>query len=351
MTLPIRTRLPFLALHTGDKDQGYTAMAAWVYADPSIAGSVIQAVGDDFYKLLTSSTEAVRERMLQSKVWKAASKAALKPATRSADAEVDPAKVAPYFDAISQAYDAEIRAEFRARTGVDLETVWDMAGATLGHQPLEPFLESLHADWEDQMWSVDTVESDLEMLYSPFFQPAKSADFYSRHRIAIRSLILRTETTTLFGVRNTKEIDLAIQKFIEQKKPGWVMSETMLHLHDKEPDQKLEMVNGYDFEVRCAEIIRESGHQVEVTTASSDKGVDLIVETQDYRIAVQCKLLSKPAGIKAVQEVVAGAKHYKVDFGMVVCDAGFTQAAEDLAASNGVVLANTRAIRRLDVLF
>ena len=326
-------------------------MTAWIYADPSIAAAIIPVIGDVDYKAVDVSTATVRARIFDSKVWKKAAKVAMTPARGRVEASVDATKVTPFFQEISQAYDTEIRNEFKVRTGVELEVVWDTAGAILGQPSLDNFLASIYADLDDKMVSDDTVKTDFELLYSPFYYPARAADFYSRNRLALRSLILRTETKTLFGARNTREIDSAILKFIEQKNPGWIMSETILHLHDTETDHKLETVNGYDFEIRCAEIIRAGGHKVEVTAASSDKGVDLIVETQDYRVAVQCKLLSKPAGIKAVQEVVAGAKHYKADYGMVVCDAGFTQAAEDLAASNGVVLANTRSIRQLDVLF
>lgn len=338
-------------LKKGDKYARYQDIAAWVYRDPSIVAAVLAVIGEHDYDVVEPSVESVRQSVQASLLWQEATRKAVVPATDSAEGEVDPEQVAPYYDPLRCLYARLIEAEFQARTGVALVDVWDTSGVILGLKPINEFLDSLHVDDEDQMWSYDTVRDIFDVLYEPFFGPAKAADFYSRNRLAIRSLVLRTETQTLFGVRNVQEIDLALHKFIEQKRPGFVLSEALLYLHDTDTERSEAPTSGQDFEIRCAEIIRSAGHKVEVTQASSDKGVDLLVETADYRIAVQCKFLNKPAGIKAVQEIVAGAKHYKADYGMVVCDAGFTQAAEDLAVSNGVVLANTKAILRLDALF
>ena len=340
-------------LEAADPDLRYRDLTAWIYTDPSIVAAAMPAIGEDIYTVVRSSAATVREGLHASALWKEAAKKAVTPATRKAEGKVDPTKVAPYYERFCALAHALVETEFKKQTRISLDDIWNTTDVIFALGSPSEFIDSLRVDDEDQMWSIDNIRELFEVLYEPFFEPAKAADFYSRSRLAIRSLVARTETKTLFGVRNTKEIDLAVYKLIEQKHPGWGyrMSPVILYLHDTDTDRSKNVVNGHDFELHCAEIIRSAGHKVEITQASADKGVDLLVETHEYRIAVQCKMLNKPAGIKAVQEVVAGAKHYKADYGVVVCDAGFTQAAEDLAASNGVALANTRSIQRLDALF
>lgn len=98
-------------------------------------------------------------------------------------------------------------------------------------------------------------------------------------------------------------------------------------------------MTGYDYEhAVAAYLLRNGFHDVEVTKASGDYGVDIIAEKDFLKYAVQCKYYSNPVGIAAVQEVAAGRSMYGCTVAMVVTNSTFTPAAENLAKANGVVL-------------
>lgn len=77
-------------------------------------------------------------------------------------------------------------------------------------------------------------------------------------------------------------------------------------------------MDGVDFEHYIAARLRAAGYTVEITRATGDFGVDIIATKSGNRIAVQCKRYGKPIGVKAVQEVVAGARHHNCSETMVV---------------------------------
>ncbi len=95
---------------------------------------------------------------------------------------------------------------------------------------------------------------------------------------------------------------------------------------------------GADFEKAISNALKQNGFQIEQTPSGPDYGVDLIAEKNGLRIAIQCKDHNNLIGIKAVQEVIAGAKHFGCDGGVVISTSEFTRAAADLANSNSVGL-------------
>src|SRR5215208_6946501 len=97
-------------------------------------------------------------------------------------------------------------------------------------------------------------------------------------------------------------------------------------------------MSGSQFELFVTGLFRAMGHNTRVLGGSGDQGVDLIVEYQGERVAVQCKNYAKPVGNKPVQEVYTGAKHHRCQQAWVVAPAGFTNGASELARSVGVKL-------------
>ena len=95
---------------------------------------------------------------------------------------------------------------------------------------------------------------------------------------------------------------------------------------------------GADFEKEIAGILQDAGFAAEILPTGADYGVDILAEKDALRIAVQCKSYQSLIGIKAVQEVLGGIKHYGCDGGVVVTTSGFTRAAVELGNSNGVGL-------------
>jgi restriction system protein len=105
-----------------------------------------------------------------------------------------------------------------------------------------------------------------------------------------------------------------------------------------------------EFETFCAETLQRAGWDARVTMQSRDQGIDVIAEKMGRRIVLQCKLYARPVGNKAVQEVAAGRAHERADLGAVVTNHRFTLAAEQLAATNGVLLLHYRDLPSIDQL-
>jgi HJR/Mrr/RecB family endonuclease len=105
-----------------------------------------------------------------------------------------------------------------------------------------------------------------------------------------------------------------------------------------------------EFELFCAEKLRQAGWDAYATRRGRDQGVDVIAEKAGVRIVLQCKLYSGPVGNKAVQEVVAGRAHEQANHGAVVTNSTYTPAAEQLASTNGVLLLHYADLSKLEDL-
>jgi Restriction endonuclease len=103
-----------------------------------------------------------------------------------------------------------------------------------------------------------------------------------------------------------------------------------------------------EFEIFCKEELERSGWNAQVTMQGRDQGVDVIGEKDGRRVVLQCKLYARPVGNKSVQEATAARAHEKADFAIVVSNNRYTAAAEELAATNGVLLLHYRDLQRLD---
>lgn len=107
-----------------------------------------------------------------------------------------------------------------------------------------------------------------------------------------------------------------------------------------------------EFEAYCADELRRAGWDARVTMQSRDQGVDVIAEKNQMRVVLQCKLYASPVGNKAVQEAAAGKAHEHAHYGIVVSNNRYTSAAEQLAATNGVLLLHYRDLQDLEnILF
>jgi len=75
----------------------------------------------------------------------------------------------------------------------------------------------------------------------------------------------------------------------------------------KRKPSELDLMEGRDFEIFCAELLRKRGFlEVEVTKGSGDYGIDILAEKDGVTYAIQCKRYGAPVGVKAIQEAYAG---------------------------------------------
>ncbi|MBS7303275.1 MAG: restriction endonuclease [Lachnospiraceae bacterium] len=102
---------------------------------------------------------------------------------------------------------------------------------------------------------------------------------------------------------------------------------------------KLDEIEGHDFEYYCAELLKKRGFiDVSVTKGSGDYGVDVLAEKEGVTYAIQCKAYSAPVGVKAVQEAYAGREFYDRMVGAVLTNQYFTKPAVEVAKKLKILL-------------
>jgi len=110
------------------------------------------------------------------------------------------------------------------------------------------------------------------------------------------------------------------------------IEENILHKIDNE-------INGYEFEKITKELLLKNGfHDVVVTQASNDFGVDVLAVKDEIKYAIQCKKYASNVGVKAVQEVIASKSMHNCHVAVVLTNNYFTKSAEKLAEKNNVLL-------------
>lgn len=110
-------------------------------------------------------------------------------------------------------------------------------------------------------------------------------------------------------------------------------------------------IDGFEFEIWCAEKIQSQGWSVEATPKSGDQGVDIVVRRGKTTVAVQCKRYQNPVGNSAVQEIHAGRTYVGANAAIVIATGGFTKSAQSLAAVSKVHLMDASDISKFSELF
>lgn len=101
----------------------------------------------------------------------------------------------------------------------------------------------------------------------------------------------------------------------------------------------LDDMEGHEFELYCADLLRKRGFQeVIVTKGSGDFGIDILAERDGISYGIQCKHYTTPIGVKAVQEVYAGRDYYDCMIGVVMSNQYFTGPAVEAAKKLKIVL-------------
>ena len=112
-------------------------------------------------------------------------------------------------------------------------------------------------------------------------------------------------------------------------------------------DQDWNKMKGRRFEEFLADVFEVWGYQVQLTKASGDHGVDLIVEGRGMKIAIQAKRWKGGVDNKAIQEVYLGKDIYRCDCCVVITSSRFTRAARKAAKVANCVLLSGRDIPAL----
>ncbi len=102
---------------------------------------------------------------------------------------------------------------------------------------------------------------------------------------------------------------------------------------------KMDELNGHDFEFFCADLLRGQGFiDVEVTRGSGDFGVDILAEKDGVTYAIQCKRYHAPVGVEAVLRTYGGQAYYERMVGVVMTNQYFTSPAVEAAKKLRILL-------------
>lgn len=107
------------------------------------------------------------------------------------------------------------------------------------------------------------------------------------------------------------------------------------------------MLRGTPFEKFLASVFEHLGYNVRHVGTSGDQGVDLILEKDEVRIAVQAKGYAENVNNAAVQQVHAGMKYHKCQRCVVVTNSCFTSSAVELAARVNCTLVDGANLKSL----
>ncbi len=103
--------------------------------------------------------------------------------------------------------------------------------------------------------------------------------------------------------------------------------------------EKIDFMEGHQFEYWCADLLRKIGFQdVEVTRGSGDQGVDILAVKGGIKYAIQCKCYSSDLGNKPIQEINTGKMIYRCQIGAVMTNRHFTAGGKEAAEATGVLL-------------
>lgn len=103
--------------------------------------------------------------------------------------------------------------------------------------------------------------------------------------------------------------------------------------------KEIDLMEGYEFEQYCANLLEEHGFQeVEVTKGSGDFGVDVLAQREGISYAIQCKRYDGPVGVHAIQEIYAGRDYYDCMVGVVMTNQYFTAPAVEVAQKLKILL-------------
>jgi HJR/Mrr/RecB family endonuclease len=99
-----------------------------------------------------------------------------------------------------------------------------------------------------------------------------------------------------------------------------------------------ESLNGYEFELATAEVLKLFQFNPIVTKGSADGGVDIEVIRNGMQGVVQCKAHAMPVGPHVIRDLFGVMNHEGCSFGIIVSRSGFTTGAHDFAKGKSLFL-------------
>ncbi len=110
------------------------------------------------------------------------------------------------------------------------------------------------------------------------------------------------------------------------------------------------LLNGYEFEIEVALLLERRGYKVRRTRGSADNGVDIYIENENGRCAVQCKAHASAVGPAPLRELFGAMNSEGIEKGAFVSLSGFTNGARDFARNKQIELFDVADLIRMSSL-
>lgn len=102
--------------------------------------------------------------------------------------------------------------------------------------------------------------------------------------------------------------------------------------------KRLRAMSGMEFERFVANVFQQQGYTAELTGASGDHGIDILLRKGGYVVAVQCKQWDNAIGEPILREFYGAMVNAGVNTGFVVTSSHFTAQAETFAQNKPIKL-------------
>ncbi|MBN2182729.1 MAG: restriction endonuclease [Sedimentisphaerales bacterium] len=123
--------------------------------------------------------------------------------------------------------------------------------------------------------------------------------------------------------------------------------EEAISRYEKTQDTYWKSLRGIKLEKAIAELYNKIGYSVQMTKASGDEGIDLILSKKDETIVVQCKGHEKPIGVGVVRDLYGSMMHYGANKAILVCPAGFTKGVVQFMTNKPIQLISADDLIRI----
>ncbi|MFC4305776.1 restriction endonuclease [Cohnella boryungensis] len=160
----------------------------------------------------------------------------------------------------------------------------------------------------------------------------------------------KSNTTEDYNSSAREQIE-RIREIEKHKVREFVRNHYQTYLEITSSIQTIDKLDGFAFEEFMASFFRRIGYNVQLTPASGDDGLDLIISRKGTKIGVQCKRYKNKVNNSAIQEAYSGKDFYDCDEALVVTNSWFTEPARNLAEKLNVALWDrTVLIKELSII-
>lgn len=116
-------------------------------------------------------------------------------------------------------------------------------------------------------------------------------------------------------------IDKRIEKIIKFEKD----TKLFLEIQEKIKRDFWFSLDGRSFEREIGKLYERLGYNVKIRGGANDGGIDLEIDDNKTRTAIQCKAHRKPIGPGVIREFSGSMDHANFSRGILICPSGFTR--------------------------